>query len=284
MMWWSTRWVGAKLQRALRCWRFPPIQGATSAAVVLAQLTHELRHALAFAHQKPKLPRTRRNPNPPTRKPSRLRADQMLEYFLSDLNELELYVAFQRRWHGEEQERYESHLQREEDSDDDERYRANDHHARLHESFPQMSRHMIVVYAFSALEDTLTEFCFAVQNSAVGLPEPRFSRNGSALDGAKDYLNGTRIKFPSDTTYWSALRAAHKARNMLTHGLGYLDADPATAKFAECSIERRGTGVVERFARNQLLVNDLFIAELIANMRRLCTELRDRYRSTYATP
>jgi hypothetical protein len=139
---------------------------------------------------------------------------------------------------------------------------------------------MIVVYSFSALEDTLSEFCFALQRTAAP-SDLVFNTSGSALESVKDYLKKTRMGFPSETAFWSAIKTAQKIRNMLTHSLGYLDAEPSTDEFIRRHIERAGRGSVERHARDQVQVNEEFISHLIGNMRQLCNVLCDRYLAAY---
>jgi hypothetical protein len=255
-----------------------------SARLRLTWLTRKFGRSVARKPpRRTRLLQTKRKPV--ARKPRTLAPEQVLLYFLKDLGELELYIAFQQRWQDEEQARYAKYLRHEDDSTDDaERYDyRQDHYARLHNSFPQMSRQMAVVYAFSALEDTLTEFCFAVQRVAA-LPAPTFGTNGSALEHVKGYLKQTRIGFPAGMAFWPRIKAAQRVRNMLAHGLGHLDAEPSTHEFVRTQIERSGRGIVERYARDQMHVNEKFMSELVISMRALCNELCDRYLATYGRP
>jgi hypothetical protein len=196
--------------------------------------------------------------------------DQVLLYFLHDLDQVEAYSRFLQLWCGDELVRYERYIHDHDYNHSEcERYQhRRDMHALFKDSFPAIGRHTVVVYLFAALEDSLHEFCFALQR-ILSLPSSVHATKGKGLERVKTYLKATVVGFPSHEEFWSSIKAAQQTRDVLTHCLGYLNAENPKHQAAEHFVRGGDAGSVQRHARDQLNVNDRFISDLVVNIRTL---------------
>jgi hypothetical protein len=201
--------------------------------------------------------------------------DQVLRYFLQDLEHISRFNRFIDIWLEEENCRYDRYLK----SDNDEsRYEyRSDLSVSLNEIYPQVSRQALVMFLYSALEDNLNQFCKSLKNS-FHLEDELLNAKGKGLERVKHYITkSTPLEFPSMSISWQSLNDFKKFRDVIAHTSGYLDSTNQKHDFVAAQAEREPTTSVSRFARDRLVIEQSYIEKVVENVKTFYEALLESY-------
>ena len=176
-----------------------------------------------------------------------LNPEQILRYFLNDLDQILAYSRYNERWCAEESERYGKYLSHD-DLAEMERYenRVDLSHS-FEVLFPQISRHVLIVYLYGCLEDNLNQFCKSLK-LVFKIEKDLKDAKGKGIHRIKDYISiYSPLTFPSKLQEWQELNNIRRIRDKLVHTRGHLDDDNDKSLMNE--IESSDKLVIYRHAR-----------------------------------
>jgi hypothetical protein len=204
-----------------------------------------------------------------------LAPDQVLLYFLQDLEYISRLNRFLDFWLKEENVRYEQYLTSE---IDELRYEyRRDLSASFSDIYPQVSRQALVMFIYSALEDNLNQFCESLKIK-FELEANFLDTKDTGLERVKSYITkSTPLEFSSKSELWQKLNEFKKLRDILAHTSGYLDSTNKKHNFVASQAEKEPTTSVSRFARDRLIIEQTYIETVVSDIRKFYNYLMEIY-------
>lgn len=157
-----------------------------------------------------------------------LAPEQVIRYFLSDLEDIKFYLNLNETWILEELDRYQHYINADDDSEFDRFSGRRNLYASFNNNFPQIARFSQLTYLYGRTEETFNHFCESLYET-LSLPIKLTDLKYSGIERAKKYITSlTDIEFHSNTKAWQQINEIRRIRDKIIHTNGVLgDSDQA---------------------------------------------------------
>lgn len=209
-----------------------------------------------------------------------LAPEQVIRYFLADLEDIQFYLKLNEIWIVEELDRYQRYIDAAADSEFNQFNGRKNLYASFNKKIPQIARFSQLTYLYGRTEETFNHFCKSLYET-LNLPIKLIDLKYSGIERAKKYITTlTEIEFHSNTKAWQQLNGIRRIRDKIIHTNGVLGASDQALRN---EINKLARITIDIAAREQIVLEEGFLDYTVSIIRENFEILNKNYSRTSIT-